>query len=143
MSMAKVALVGICQRYEVSLLYLFGSRLHTALQILDGHAPTVDDPLADIDVGVVFSAPLPMGRQRAQLYSALFNELEDIFLPYAVDLVFLEENHSVFQAEAVIGSCVYAATPEIKDAYEASVLCRACDFRPFLAKYYQELLEVR
>ena len=25
------------------------------------------------------------------------------------DLVFLEENHSVFQAEAVIGSCVYAA----------------------------------
>lgn len=143
MSSKRSALASICQKYGVTLMYLFGSQRGVALQIIAGQSLAVTDPLADIDVGVVFGAPLPQGRARARLYSFLFNDLEDIFAPHATDLVLLEENHSVFQSEAVLGTCVYAATAEAKDAYEEAILRRASDFRPFLEQYYQELLEAK
>jgi len=133
-------LAKICERYNVSLMYLFGSREKLAMQIIEGSMPENRDPLADIDVGVVFSTALPVGRERARLYSLLFNDLEDVFLPFALDLVFLEENHAVFQAEAVKGQCVYAASTDARLDYEEAILRRACDFRPFLEMYYAERL---
>lgn len=135
------ALASLCQKHGIDLVYLFGSQAETALAILHGHTPSEIDPLADIDVGVVLSNPLPSGRDRARLYSLIFNDFEDLFLPFSTDLVFLLENHSVFQAEAVRGNCVYRVAPAIQDAYEEAVLRRACDFRPFLELYYAELLE--
>jgi len=131
----------ICGQFDIMLLYLFGSQQTNALQILQEKPVSVTDPLTDIDIGVVFSRPLSHGRERVRLYSKIFNQLEDLFTPYKLDLVFLEENNSVFQAEAVKGICVYAASPEVKDTYEEDILRRACDFKPYLDQYYQELLE--
>jgi len=132
----------ICKQFNIALLYLFGSQKQKALSILQGEPVSIKDPLTDIDVGVVFSEPLPTGRKRTRLYSNIYNLLEDLFLPYNLDLVFLSENHSVFQAEAVKGICVYAASDSAKDTYEEDILRRACDFFPFLEIYYDELLEV-
>lgn len=137
------AMEAICRKFSISLLYLFGSQQQAAKRILYGHPVEIIDPLTDIDIGVVFSNPLPYGRERVKLYSRLFNELEDLFLSLKTDLVFLKENHSVFQAEAVKGICVYAASTEAREEYEDIILRRACDFKPFLEKYYEELLEVK
>lgn len=75
------------------------------------------------------------------LYAKLYGDMADLFAPKQLDLVFLEENHSVFQAEALKGICVYSLDESTRDQYEEMILRRAADFRPFLEKYYQELLE--
>ena len=111
------------------------------MQILHSLPVSINDPLTDIDVGVVFSKQIPDGLFRARLYGKLYKELEDVFLPYRLDLVFLEENHSVFQAEALKGICVYAKDQAEKELYEEDILRRACDFAPYLKMYYNELLE--
>jgi len=139
----KCRLEDICRKFDISLLYFFGSQQKAAKQISDGHIVEIEDAMTDIDIGVVFCEPLPIGRARVKLYSQIFNELEDLFLPVETDLVFLEENHSVFQSEAIKGICAYAVDTELRELYEESVLRRACDFRPFLEKYYDELLEAK
>ncbi len=61
--------------------------------------------------------------------------------PFPLPLVFLEENHSVFQSETFRGECIYASSEQIRDNYEMNVLRRAADFKPFLEKFLQEALE--
>lgn len=65
----------------------------------------------------------------------------NFFLPLKLDLVFLQETHSVFQVEAINGICIYMESLAVKDAYEHRILARAADFRYVLQKYYRERLE--
>lgn len=134
-------LIEICHKNGIALVYLFGSMKDIGLIVLQGNSVTQSDPLADMDVGVVFAGSLPHGLPRARLYSELYNQLEDLFLPYKLDLVFLQETHSVFQAEAVMGHCLYSAEDAFKNRYEEDILRNACDFRPYLEQYHREVLE--
>lgn len=134
-------LAEICRKYNIKLVYLFGSQKDAAFQIINGNPVEIKDRLADIDVGIVFRQPLPEAKQRLELYADIYGEMLDLFDFYNLDLVFLEENHSVFQTEAVKGICVYFSSEKEKDEYENMVLKRAADFLPFLEKYYEELLE--
>jgi len=131
----------ICREYGIDLVYLFGSQVNAGLELLAGKHVPVKDPLTDIDVGVIFDGELPPASDRYQLYARLHNEISDLFAPFPLDLVFLQENHSVFQAEAIKGRCVYARNDQVRGCYEEMILRRAADFRPFLERYYQELLE--
>ncbi|MFZ5596329.1 MAG: nucleotidyltransferase domain-containing protein [Bacillota bacterium] len=127
--------------HDIALIYLFGSRADTGLGILNGARKKNDDPLADIDVGVVFKSGLPAYKKRPAIYSFIYNQLEDLFAPFPVDLVFLQETHSVFQANAICGHCIYYLNTDFKETYEENVLRRAADFRPFLEMYLDDLLE--
>jgi len=131
----------IAKKYEIGLIYLFGSQKDNAKKIIDGKKVRIDDTLTDIDIGVVFAFDLLQEEKRYKLYALLYNELEDIFLPYKLDLVFLQEQHSVFQAEAIMGYCIYSQSEEFKDLYEEDILKRAADFKYVLDKYYEERLE--
>ncbi len=134
-------IVDFAEKHGIALIYLFGSRVEVAGEILNGVSHLFDDPLADIDVGIVFKEGLPPENKRVFLYSDIFNDLEEFFSPYLLDLVFLEETHSVFQSEAICGSCIYYCSEDFREDYEEDILRRAADFRPFLDKYYEELLE--
>ncbi len=131
----------ICQKYGVALAYLFGSQKENAYKILENQNVRIDDPLADIDVGIVFLKNIEEIREKHQLYADIYNALEDLFKPYPLDLVFLQECHSVFQAEALKGICVYRVSEEFKEAYEMMVLRRSADFQYVLEKFYEEVLE--
>lgn len=96
-------LLEICEKYKIGLVYLFGSQKENALKLLQGEKVVIDDPLADIDVGVVFLEDIEKIEKRYLLYADIYNELEDLFKPYKLDLVFLQENHSIFQLEALKG----------------------------------------
>lgn len=135
------AFAEVCRRHGLALVYLFGSRAGDAARLLAGEQVEVDDPLADVDVGVVTMRPLPGPAERLEFYASLYNDLVDFFAPYHLDLVLLEENHSVFQAEALKGICVFEADPARREAYEMRILARAADFRPFLDLFYKEVLE--
>lgn len=134
-------LESICSKYGIALLYLFGSQAGAGMEILSGEQVAPDDPLTDLDVGVITKTPLPQPPWRARLFAALYNDLEDLFKPFRLDLVLLEETHSVFQAEALKGICIYRESEEKQDDYEMMILRRAADFRPFLKKFLQEVLE--
>ena len=137
----KEALNKIFARYNVALAYLFGSQAKAGLAVLEGSPISIDDPLTDLDLGVTFLQGLPPEEKLANLYSQLYNEICDHFSPLQLDLTFLQENHSVFQANAITGICIYAVSPAIKDTYEENILRRAADFKPFLEKYLEEYLE--
>ncbi|MGE5542222.1 MAG: nucleotidyltransferase domain-containing protein [Bacillota bacterium] len=131
----------MAQEHGIPLIYLFGSRIQVGLDILRGIRRRRADPLADIDIGVIFERGLPPARERIDLYSAISNALQDMFAPYPVDLVFLQETHFVFQANAICGQCVYSVDPDFRAEYEEDVLRRAADFRPFLEMYLDETPE--
>jgi len=136
-----MTLAEIAQEYGLSLIYVFGSQAETALAILDGQSPPVTDPLSDIDIGVVFEKGLPPVDKRPDIYAGLYNNLQDIFRPHKVDLAFLQENHSVFQASVFAGKNIYCKDAETRFRYEEDVARRAADFRPILEKYLDEILE--
>lgn len=134
-------LTEICQRYDIGLVYLFGSQKENALKILEGEEVEIKDPLADIDVGIVFIKNIEDISEGYKLYANVYNDLEDLFKPYHLDLVFLQECHSVFQVEAIKGICMYSISEEFKDKYEMEILRRSADFKYVLDKYYEEALE--
>ena len=134
-------LIEICQKYNIALVYLFGSQKENSLKLLNGEKVEINDPLADIDVGIVFSQDIESIPDRHKVYSNIYNDFEDLFLPYHLDLVFLQECHSVFQSEALLGICVYSISEEFKDEYEMMILRRAADFKYVLDKYTEEALE--
>lgn len=134
-------LTRICQKYNIGLVYLFGSQKENALKILNGEKVEAKDPLADIDVGVVFISNIEDIPERHKLYANIYNDMEDLFKPYYLDLVFLQECHSVFQVEAIKGICIYYVSGEFKDNYELMILRRSADFKYVLNRYYEEALE--
>jgi len=134
-------LANICRRNGVALVYLFGSQARAGARILAGENVVTRDPLADLDVGIVTEKPLLPPPRRRKFYAGLYNDMEELFKPFCLDLVLLEENHSVFQLEAIKGICAYQVSQDKRDDYEMMVLRRAADFRPFLEKYLQEVLE--
>lgn len=138
----KSELTRISQEHNLDLVYLFGSQVANGLRVLQGNNVEVLDPLTDLDVGVVTRGSLPPPAIRGKFYAELYVALSDLFEPFPLDLVLLEENHSVFQAETLKGQCIYASSEERKDDYEMSILRRAADFRPFLEKFLEEALEV-
>jgi len=131
----------LCERYSISLAYLFGSCAEKAFHYLQGYDMNINDPLTDIDIGVVFEGALPGPEERLRLYAAVDNAFIDVFSPYRVDLSFLEENHAVFQVEAIKGYNIYAVSKQHKEDYEEMVLRRAADFKPVLDLFHKEALE--
>lgn len=125
--------------------YLFGSQKDLAYQILLGQKVKVTDPSADVDLGLVFknraAFSLSPHFPRHILYADLYNKLLELFLPYPLDLVFLQEVHSVFQFEAIRGICLYAISEGFKDEYEMMILRRAADFKYTLETFAREALE--
>ncbi len=132
----------VCEKHNIGLMYVFGSRQEAVLNRL--RDPTADiewDGMADADAGVVFRFPLEDRTPSHKLYSALFTDLEDLVKPLPLDLVLLQQCHSVMQYEAIKGSCVYEISERFREEFEMSVLRRVPDFRKMLRKFNQELLE--
>lgn len=137
-------LAEVFRKHGIGLAYLFGSKACEGAELLGGTGTgttPVDDPLADLDLGVVTADPLPEPAGRPGLFVALYDDLEEVFKPLRLDLVLLEETHSVFQFEAIKGTCVYQVSDRFREDYEMRVLRRAADFRPVLRRFHREAIE--
>ena len=133
----------MCEAHGVTLCYLFVSQSENAWRILLCEEVAIKDPLSDIDVGVVL-AEFDSCREASALhrvYARLLSPLQDLFSPYAVDLVFLQEHHSVFQMEAIKGRCAYSISDEYRFDYEEAIARRAADFRPVLDAYLEDVAQ--
>lgn len=45
---------GIARKYGIALIYIFGSQVRAGMDMLNGILPERADPMADLDIGVVF-----------------------------------------------------------------------------------------
>jgi len=96
--------------------------------------------MADRDLGIVFAPSLSdLGLPAHRVYTELSLKLTD--LAPSIDLVLLEETHSLLQFKAILGICVYSASDEFRFDFEIDVLRRAADFRYHFEQYHRERRE--
>ncbi|ADD01729.1 MULTISPECIES: hypothetical protein [Thermoanaerobacter] len=62
-------LTNICKKYNIALVYLFGSQKENALKLLKEEKVVIDDPLTDIDVGIVFLENIEFMKDRYKIYA--------------------------------------------------------------------------
>lgn len=129
----------VSRAFSLDLVFLFGSQKDRGLSLLQGNPVDAQDPLADLDIGVVF-APGAFPPQPYKVFGTLYADLQEIFRPLKVDLVFLEETESTFQFEAIRGACVFCRDQEILENYIERVLRRASDWHYTRKKIDQEFL---
>jgi predicted nucleotidyltransferase len=114
----------ICERYGISLCYLFGSQAETGLSKLKGLEVEMKDHESDIDFAVLFRK-LP--ENPLKIYAMLSLELQEIVSPFRVDLLFLHEVDHLIQLEAIKGICIYSVDDTVKEDYEEKVMMFASE----------------
>jgi len=110
-------------RLNVSLAYLFGSKKDQGLFLLKGDRVSADLE-SDLDVAVLLYS---MPADTYDLYGQLFALFSDIFDPFRVDIVILNEVNSLLQYEAIKGERIYTADEKVAEDFEENVMIRAED----------------
>lgn len=129
----------VCQQYNLICAYFFGSQAEIGEKILSGQRPDNEDRLSDLDLGVVF-ARFHL-KDKLEVHGALEGDLEEIFAPFSLDLVFLQETNWLLQYEAICGRVAYAISDELRTDYEEKVLKFAEDWKYTYQLYQQEVME--
>jgi len=129
----------ISRSFSLDLIFLFGSQKEKGLAVLRGKPVEAPDPLADLDIGVVFAGGA-FPERPYKVFGPLYAEFEEVFQPLQVDLVFLQETESTFQFEAIQGACIYCPDQEVLENYIERVLKFAADWKYVREKINQEFL---
>ena len=138
----RVKLNKICNDYRILAVYIFGSIAEKVAVMLEDKKPEgINDPLADIDVGVVFLKRPSSSEERIKLYGRLYSELSEVFLPCKLDLIFLQETGVILQFEAINGILVYSFDDDKRLEYEEQVIKFYQDWKPDYDEYTKEVLE--
>ena len=137
----KLELYRICEGYTILAVYLFGSMANEGVALLDNKLPVNLDPLADLDVGVVFLQAVSDPKERIELYKKLYSDLSDLFSPLSLDLVFLQETGVIIQSEAINGQLIYSRDDDQRTDYEERVIKFYQDWKPVYDQYTNEVLE--
>ena len=137
----KMELLRICEGYQILAVYLFGSMANEGVALLDDKLPVNVDPLADLDVGVVFLRPVSDPKERVKLYKRLYTNLSDLFYPLPLDLVILQETGVIIQSEAIRGQLIYSRDDDQRTDYEERVIKIYQDWKPVYDQYTKEVLE--
>ncbi len=127
----------IFKRYGVKIAYFFGSQKEKGIEFLRG-GPVESGKVSDLDIGVVFEK-LP--DKAFLLYGEIYAELVDIFEPFNIDLVFLQETDSLFQYDAIKGEVIYCEDQDFLDEYEELVMKKAEDLAYKRKEFERDFLE--
>ena len=113
----------IARRYGVTLVYLFGSEAERGRIYLEGGRVT-PHPFSDLDVAVAFEKALP---EPMETYGQLYREISEIFVPFNVDLLFMQEVNTLFQHEIIRGFRIYSTDEFDADEFEEGIMKRSED----------------
>ena len=121
------ALAGICQKYQLDVLYVFGSRARDVKSWLDGVGSALQAGPSDVDVGAKPHRGVSLAvYDKVRLALAL----EDLFGVSRVDLVILPDADPFLAANIIRGERIYADDEYLADEYDLYVLRRAGDLAP-------------
>lgn len=127
------------KQHGVRLAYLFGSQKDKGVAFLKGY-PIEIERGSDLDIGVVLK-DLPNPEQRVDLYINLYAGLSEIFNPFNIDLVLLQETDAIFQYEAIKGVLIYYDDQEFLDSYEELVIKKAGDLSFKRIEFEKDFIE--
>ena len=114
----------ICRRYQVDILYAFGSRSQEVKNYLDGHGDINKTLSSDVDIGVKIAKDHHLS-VRAKVTLAI--ELEDLLGVNRVDLVVLGEADPFVAANVIRGERLYCRDEYEADEHDLYILRRAGD----------------
>jgi predicted nucleotidyltransferase len=114
----------ICQKYNISLCYLFGSLQQAGAALLEGNSVGHENFESDIDFAVLFQSP-PVNSLKS--YATLSMELQDLVSPFNADVLFLHEVDHLIQLEAIKGINVFCVNEAYREAYEEKIMMFASD----------------
>ena len=127
----------IAERYDCTLVYLFGSQANKGRRYLEGEY-IVPDPSCDLDIAVAFKTP-PLEVSRT--YASLYKEFSEIFEPFEVDIVFIYEVDALFQYEVIKGVRIYEENKFMADEFEEGVIKKAGDVLYKKMMFDKEIIE--
>ncbi|NWF98882.1 MAG: nucleotidyltransferase domain-containing protein [Nitrospirae bacterium] len=127
----------ILQRFNIKIAYLFGSQKQKGIEFLKGNSVNPEKG-SDLDIGIVFDR---VPDNAFLLYGEIYVELSDLFIPFNIDIVFLQETDSLLQYEAVKGEVIYCEDQEFLDRYEEMVMKKAGDLSYKMKEYEKDFIE--
>lgn len=130
-------LIDLFRRHGVKLAYLFGSQKEKGLAFLSDQ-PVEIERGSDLDIGIVFE---DIPQKRFEVYGNIYADLSEIFSPFNVDPVFLQETDSLFQYEAIKGELIYCEDEDFLDCYEELVMKKAEDLSFKRIEFEKDFLE--
>ncbi len=113
----------VFKKFQVSIVYLFGSQMESGILYLQGKKNKVEKG-SDLDIGIAFKNP---PKDVYQVYGGLYVDLSKFFKPFNVDIVFMHEVSFIFRFEIINGYRIYALDEEDADNYEEMVMKFASD----------------
>ena len=123
----RTALAATCRKYQLDVLYIFGSRAREVKAWLDGAGPALPAGPSDVDMGAKphqgVSLP-PFDKVRLAL------ALEDLLGVSRVDLVILPDADPFLAANIIRGERIFADDEYLADEYDLYILRRAGDLAP-------------
>lgn len=137
----KGKLIKICKDYRILAVYIFGSMAKDGIALLESKKPREIDPLADVDVGIIFFERPLDPKERIEIYGRLHSELSEVFSPFILDLIFLQDVGVILQFEAINGKVVYSFDDDKRLDYEEHIIKFYQDWKPDYDEYTKEVLE--
>lgn len=134
----KQKLKGICKRYNIADLYVFGIRAKEILAMVNDQAFSSSKPESDVDIGIL---PADHNNWPPEKKVQLSIELEDLFQVARVDLLLLPETDPYLALDIIRGELLYTNDPDRQARYELYVLRRAGDLLPFKKERTRMILE--
>lgn len=123
----------ICKDYNITALYVFGSRAAEMVRALDDDSYSFAPSASDLDVGILSQSDFSVDTK-----VNLTLDLENLFNATNVDLFVLQEVDAFLAANIIRGERVFTADSYFADEYELFVLSRAGD----LAELERERIEM-
>lgn len=120
-------LARLCRRYQVDILYVFGSRAGEVRAWLVDEHMTLPANTSDVDIG---AKPAPGEKFSVKEKVELALALEDMLDVQRVDLVSLQDADPFLAANIIRGERLYEREPYQADEYELYILRRAGDLAP-------------
>ncbi|MDO9300158.1 MAG: nucleotidyltransferase domain-containing protein [Anaerolineales bacterium] len=122
MSVRFLKIKQICEKYQIKVFYVFGSRGAELFQAIHDDSIQLAKSPSDLDFGVLTHSPFSIENK-----VNLTLELETLFGLSDTDLFILQEADAFLAANIIRGERIYAEDSYLTDEYELFVLRRAGD----------------
>lgn len=122
MSEFKSKIKYLAEKYQLQLVYAFGSRAKESLNIMEGKKYKVIEPKSDLDIGIKAKRPLEINKK---VDVAIY--LEDLFDMPAVDVISIPEAPVFLALEIVQGELLYADNEIHEAEYQLYIMRQAAE----------------
>jgi len=116
----------LADKYNIQIIYAFGSRAKEALDLVEGRVDSLSPNASDLDIGIKPEKKLSV-EEKVEIALAL----EDIFNVSRVDLVVIPEVRVFLALEIVKGELLYAKDAVYEAEYQLYIMRQAAELIPY------------